>query len=168
MARAERDREDLIAEATGLSPRAEVLPRGQSVPIVAGFGKRGELRLYFSPDHMLQFDAEGGLRRGFWEGHLIRTHGDHVVVLTRNRSAGSTELRRRRMTAAEEVELVDRSQRLLGALLNALEGGTVEIPRVVGAARGDFSERLENHLRRCLARLQSDCWLAPAVPTKRR
>lgn len=168
MARNERDREDLIAEATGLSPRGELSYAGHAVPIVAGFGKRGDLRVYLSADHMLQFDSEGRMRRGFWEGRLIRTHGDHVAVLTRVRSPERTELQRRAMTPDDVAAFVGRVARAITELLVELETGRATLHRVVGAAPEAFLGRLRRHLSACRARLQSSRWMGPAIPTKRR
>ncbi|RMG39827.1 MAG: hypothetical protein D6725_04545 [Planctomycetota bacterium] len=168
MARRERDREDLMRDATGLSPRGQLRLIGCGEPLVAGFGRRGELRVYFSPERMLQWDAEGGLRRAFWDGRLMRTQGDYLAVLTRQRRSNRTELLHRPMSDEEREVFLAEVCRRCGALVEALRAGDARILRVVGADAAAFAERLARHLSVVLERIESGCWLAPPIPTRRR
>src|SRR5688572_18570527 len=65
MARQEQDREDILREATALVERVELLIPEFPEPIVAGFRRDGSASFFFGADPVLQFNAQGKLRRAF-------------------------------------------------------------------------------------------------------
>lgn len=84
MARQERDREDLMAEATALTRRAEWIPPGEE-PVVTGFRNNGAFSIYFGPDPCFHFTPKGELRRAFANGYLFRSEGTTLSRLLRQR-----------------------------------------------------------------------------------
>src|SRR5580765_5795621 len=101
MARREADREDLMAEASALRQRAELVLDGYAEPIVAGVRANGHLSVYFGDDPVYQFDAAGNLRRAFVGGDLYRTQGHTLARLNRTRTDLAVELGRRDLDPAE-------------------------------------------------------------------
>ena len=96
MARQEQPRENLIAEATALVERVELLLAGVPEPIVAGFRAEGSASLFFGDDPVYQFNARGQLRRAFVGGRLYKADAGRLVEMTRQRQAGRIQLVGRR------------------------------------------------------------------------
>ncbi len=90
MARQERDREDLMAEATALTRRAEWIPPGEE-PVVTGFRNNGAFSIYFGPDPCFHFTPKGELRRAFANGYLFRSEGTTLSRLLRQRERSRLE-----------------------------------------------------------------------------
>ncbi|MEK6236256.1 MAG: hypothetical protein N2C14_16240, partial [Planctomycetales bacterium] len=63
MARREKDREDLIAEATALTERFEAVVEGEKEPVVIGFRPNGCGSVFFGPSPVYHFNSQNLLRR---------------------------------------------------------------------------------------------------------
>src|SRR5689334_1384312 len=72
MAREEHQREDLLREATALVERAEIRLPGCEAAIVVGFRRDGAPSFFFGDDFVVQFNPHHELRRGYWNGRLVK------------------------------------------------------------------------------------------------
>lgn len=106
MAREEHARENLIAEATALVERVELLVAGLPEPVVAGFRPNGSVSLFFADDPVYQFNSRGELRRAFVAGRLYKADNGRLVEMTRNRQAGRVELESRELSMAASMEFI--------------------------------------------------------------
>lgn len=126
MARMERDREDLLAEATALVQRVELAVAGWSEHVIAGFRRNGCGSVYFGPDEAYQFNTAGELRRAYRDGLLYKAERHKLARLTRERSAAEVVLVRYELSAEETAPFVRHMGRMLLRLRESL-------------SRGDFS-----------------------------
>lgn len=130
MARDAHDREDLLREARGLSPRAELevaLPEGARELFV---GYRGEsLSLYFGQDLAFHFNACGELRRAFAAELLLKADRGRLAAMRRERSDAESLLVSRTLADEESQELLSDLERRLRSLADALGANRY---RVVG------------------------------------
>lgn len=155
MAQNESNREDLWAEATGLSPCWEFAVAGWAEPVVVGFKVTGALSFYFGAELVYQFDEAGRLRRGYEEGFLYRSEGTTLSRLQRERSDEVTRLLRSDLSEVELGVFLDRCRESLVQLQRGLEGDQFQVLRVRGtdeASLRDLSERL-NEMVNCPLRL---------------
>ncbi|HEX4146951.1 MAG TPA: hypothetical protein VHY91_25865 [Pirellulales bacterium] len=106
MARQEQPRENLIAEATALVERVELLLAGEPEPAVAGFRRDGSASLFFGDDPVYQFNARGQLRRAFVDGRLYKADAGRLVEVTRRRHDDRIQLAGRELTADESAEFI--------------------------------------------------------------
>ncbi|MBS0261830.1 MAG: hypothetical protein JSS02_07720 [Planctomycetes bacterium] len=135
MARNEADREDLMAEATALRQRVELQLPGESEPVVAGIRDLGRWSVYFGPDPVYGFDAEGGLRRAYVGGFLYRSQQATLSRLKRVRTETTSELHRYDLTPAElQAFLRDMTLRL-ASFQSALQSGDFEVRQQIPADR---------------------------------
>jgi hypothetical protein len=148
MARQEHGREDLIAEATALVERVELLLDGVPQPIVAGFRRDGSASLFFADDPVYQFNSRGQLRRAFAAGRLYKADAGRIVEITRNRQAGKVELVSRELPAAESADFVAALCARFNDLAVKLESGAVQLLAEVPPHGG-----VANRLGRWLAAL---------------
>ena len=74
MSRLERDREDLLREATALVERAEIRLGDFDEAVIVGFRSGGAASFYFGADPVFQFNADNQLRRGFVGGRLVKAN----------------------------------------------------------------------------------------------
>ncbi len=88
MARDAQDREDLLRDATGLVSRVELNIPDLETDIVCGFRADGSLSIYWGQDEVVQFNAAGELRRGYWQGRLLATYRRQLVWLDRSKQEG--------------------------------------------------------------------------------
>jgi hypothetical protein len=161
MARHEVDREDLMAEATALRQRAELVLEGHCEAIVAGFRADGHWSLYFGDDPVYHFDAAGCLRRAFVAGDLYRSQGQTLARLNRLRTDQAVELVRRDLEPGEVEQFLSRMTDLLTELKIALERGSALIVRQVSEG-DDFVSKLFVEIGKALHQKK----LSPAL-TKR-
>lgn len=145
MAREERDREDLIAEATALVLRVKLGYPDAREAVVAGFRRDGSLSIYFEPERVYHFTASGHLRRAYVGGLLYKAVGGRLASLRRERSAASAVLARRDLGPAEEREFLTELAAAQDALRTALDEGRVEVLRQV-PADGAVADRLRQWL----------------------
>ncbi len=141
MARHEAGREDLMAEATALRQRAELVLEGRSEAIVAGFRPDGHWSLYFGKDPAYHFDAAGCLRRAFVGGDLYRSQGHTLARLNRSRTDLAVELARRDLEPGELEQFLSRMTDLLAELKMALERGSASVVRQIPEG-DDFVSKL--------------------------
>jgi hypothetical protein len=127
MARQEHAREDLIAEATALVERVELLLAGVPEPVVAGFRPEGSASLFFGDDPVYQFNARGHLRRAFVSGRLYKANAGRLVEMTRQRQANRVQLVGRELPAAESAEFIAVLRARLNELACKLESGEVQV-----------------------------------------
>src|SRR6184192_244955 len=92
MARVERDREDLLAEATALVERVELEVAGWPGHVVLGFRASGCGSVYFGADEAYQFNTTGELRRAYRDGALYKAERRRLVRLARQRTAEEVQL----------------------------------------------------------------------------
>lgn len=120
MPRDEHDRENLLAEATALVERAELVVGGESEPVTVGFRRDGSASVYFGSEPAFHFNATGELRRAFDHGLLYKAEKRRLVSLKRERVAGAVQLLRHELTDEESrlfiAALVERFTRLRSAL----------------------------------------------------
>ena len=163
MARHETDRENLMLEATALIRRAEWSIPSHSDPIVAGFKRSGGWSLYFGPDPVYQYDADGRLRRAFVDGQIWRTQGTTLAGLRRERRKTESDLLRHDLSELELSEFLRNACRDLEALHTALVHGTAQLLRQVPES-SDVTVELTAALRTAL---DNGIRLAPAIPGKK-
>ena len=145
MAREESDREDLLREAVALVERVELRVAGEPETVTAGYRKNGALSLFFGPDPVWQFNAEGELRRGYLAGKLLKAQGRGLVEMTRERTAESTQLLSRPLTADEQQAIIKEASRRIAELHAALADGEFEVVGQV-PAEGDVTARVTQSL----------------------
>jgi hypothetical protein len=136
MARDESQREDLLAEATALVERTEIVPldsrynpRGDDTPapIVAGFRVNGAFSLFFGEDPVYQFNAAGELRRAYAGGRLYKAVGGRLVELTRVRLPNQVELRHRELSAEEAADFLLRMRHRMSDFQSLLDSGDFQV-----------------------------------------
>jgi hypothetical protein len=141
MARQEQARENLIAEATALVERVELLLAGTPEPIVAGFRAEGSASLFFADDPVYQFNSQGHLRRAFSGGRLYKANAGRLVEMTRQRQANRVQLVGREVPAGEAAEFIAALRTRLNELAGKLASGQMQIVAQV-PAQGDVVARL--------------------------
>lgn len=127
MARQEREREDLLREATALVARVELRVDGFAEPIVCGFRRNGAASFYFGSEPVYQFNAAGLLRRAFAGGQLIKAESGSLVALQRQRSEEQVTLVRQPWSWSQGQQFLKELQERLAALQEALETGRYEV-----------------------------------------
>lgn len=141
MARQESDREDLLREATALVQRAEFQLPDEPEPVVAGFRRDGSFSLFFGSERVVQFNSASQLRRGFFQGKLLKADRGRLVWMTRERSPEAVVLVSRELTAAEAQETLQTAADLVDRLSSALQQGTFTLVGQV-PADGDIVPRI--------------------------
>lgn len=109
MAKQTQDREDLLGEGSAMPIRGKFFIN--SIEIVIGFRRRGQLSLYWDQDPVFQFDADSRLRRVFMDSHRFRAAEGRLVRLEKindpnNLSAGRLRLVAQPVTAAVESAIL--------------------------------------------------------------
>ncbi len=127
MARQEEDREDLLAEATGLAERIELELAGCGASLVAGFRRSDCASFFFGPDPVYQFNSQRQLRRVFAGGVLYKAERGRLVSLTRTRDGGRLELVASEVAPAEQTRLLSEMAARFEQLREALAGGDFKI-----------------------------------------
>lgn len=131
MARDEQDREDLMREATALVRRVELQLPGDSQPYVVGFRQGGAASIFVGADPVFQFNAAGELRRGYWNGRLVKAEGNRLVYLERRRTEAEVQLVRQEFTAAQTTEFLQLAMEILNRLRRALHSGDLDLLKQV-------------------------------------
>ncbi len=129
MARQESPREDLLAEATALVERAELLPADAAEPIVMGFRTNGAASVFFDQDTAYHFNSDGELRRAYLAGRLVKADRGRLASLDRHRIAGAVQLVRHDLNAEETDEVLGELHRRLVALRMAISTQRVKLVR---------------------------------------
>ena len=146
MARDAHDREDLLRDARGLSPRVQ-LEMTFSADVVELFaGYRGEsLSLYFGQDLAFHFNARGELRRAFASELLLKADGGRLVAMRRERTEAESLLVSRVLDDDAAAELLGDLQRRLRNLAELLAAGDYGVVGEVPANSG-VVEKLQTWL----------------------
>jgi hypothetical protein len=131
MARHERDREDLLAEATALVERLELRVPQQAEPLVLGVRRDGCLSIYFSADLAVHFNTKHEVRRAYIEGTLVKAERESLVAMQRQRSDQAVELLSREMSATEQADFLADTSRKIGEALASLDRGECQVLRQV-------------------------------------
>lgn len=137
MARDAHDREDLLRDARGLSPRVQlkVTTANGVSELFAGF--RGEsLSLYFGQDLVFHFNDLGQLRRAYVADQLLKADRGCLIAMRRERTEAETSLVSRPLADDEtRTVLIDLEQRLR-ELADAVAEGNY---RIIGEVPADGS-----------------------------
>lgn len=164
MARHEADREDLWAEAVGMTSRAELLSEPNRPPVIVGFRPNGWFSLYFGQDLMLQFTLKGSLRRAYRDGDLFRTQGTTVSRLRRHRTDSETTLLRHDLSRNEFHQFKAWAKDVLAQFRTDLIAGKYQVECEVNVLPRPLMEEVHAALERILATEQ---FLAPAIKGKK-
>jgi hypothetical protein len=137
MAREESDREDLLREATGLVNRIELRCTWFEDSIVVGFRRNDAVSFFFGQDEVYQFDTSNRLRRGFWQGQLLKSEHGRLVELTRHRTDEQTQLLRLDLSSELAGSHLQRLESRLVMLLASLRAGEIEVVGHVSVGLAD-------------------------------
>ncbi|MCP4891788.1 MAG: hypothetical protein GY904_35010 [Planctomycetaceae bacterium] len=88
MALHERDREDLLRDGHTMIHRGECDIDG--ITLLAGFRRQNQLSLYCGVDPVFQFNANGHLRRVYFQGRRFAAQQGQLAELIRASVAGKT------------------------------------------------------------------------------
>ena len=143
MARREQDREDLLAEATALVPRIELLVDGREQPVVLGFRRTHAASVYFGADPVYQFNSCHELRRAYRDGFLYKATRGTLARLERVRCAGRVELRRVDLDGTATARFIESAQLELQRLRERLQRGDYRVVGSVPATDEPLSVALE-------------------------
>lgn len=120
MARHEQDREDLMREATALVRRVELKLPGHEATCVVGFRRGGEASIFVGAEPVFQFNRAGELRRGYWNGRLLKAERGQLVQLERRRTESEVQLVRHELAEAQCNEFLQLATGTLNAIRRAL------------------------------------------------
>jgi hypothetical protein len=145
MALNEQDREDLMREASGLSPRAEITSPAFPDNVIFGFKRQGGLSIYFGAHTVYQFNSAGELRRAYIDGSLLKAEGGRLIVMRRERTGHEVTLWATELTEAQTTEILGALDHRLAHLRKAMEKGeshvVAEVPHGADAVER-FNESL--------------------------
>ena len=162
MARQESDREDLFAEATGLSPKAEWFPELSSGaalesdtaaivvglrPLRDGSSPRAGLSLYDGPGRVDHFTADGKWRRAFRDGELVKADSGRMIGLLRERGPGSVALIATEWTLERQRAEAEDLARRIAALIEAIGSDKGKFGRVAPLPQKDTIDHLIEALK---------------------
>lgn len=123
MARNEQDREDLLREATALVERIEIQPRvmvatPDAAPdsIVIGFRRDGCASFFFGVSPVWQFNRAGELRRGYYEGRLLKAERGRLIAMQRERHPDEVFLVREELSREQERLILEQAEMMLREL----------------------------------------------------
>ncbi len=126
MAIHESEREDLMREATAFGRRTEFFIADHPDAVFVGFRDDGRVSIYWGSDPVHHFDTEGRLRRSYVDGQLYRTQGLTLARLTRQRSAGASELVRHDLSQHDLQGFLETMDRQLAALAEHIRSSHVQ------------------------------------------
>jgi hypothetical protein len=145
MPRNNRDREDLLAEATALVERVSLRIDELDRAIVAGFRRDGGVSVYWGASPVYQFTAAGALRRAFVDPLLYKAERGRLVSMRRERTDEAVEMVRHDLSEVEQVGFLTAMRARLNLLAARLtDGGFTVIGRVPDGA--DVVARLRSWL----------------------
>lgn len=133
MARNESDREDLIREATALIDRVEYQVSFTNESVVVGFRRDGSISFFMGPDKVFQFNSQDELRRGYFDGHLLKAERGKLVRLSRKRLDGEVQLVRHELNRSEEQAILSVVGESIAAIRDELSAGTAKPIRMVSS-----------------------------------
>lgn len=128
MAREEHPREELLREATGLKQRVEFRLPNDPTCYVAGFRAGGSFSLYCDEEPVFQFNTQGELRRGFWQGCLLKAEARKLVRLRRARpTADESLLLSSDLTASETAAYLEECSSRIDTIQSLNELGQIQV-----------------------------------------
>lgn len=145
MARAEQDREDILREATALSPRAELRSQDLAENLVFGFRSTGGLSLFFGADPVYQFNSAGKLRRAYVGGFLYKAVKGRLQRLHRERQANQVNLWQAELSIDEQDRFLAELNSLCVILVAMIDAGKFELVNEI-PAESDSVARLKGYL----------------------
>lgn len=145
MARDEQHREDLLAEATALVERAEIVLAGEDDSTIIGFRRDGSASCYFGEDPAYHFNSAGELRRAFYDRRIYKAECRRLVSLERRRLPGEVQLVRHELTDEEAKAFVVATAERLERLQSAFANGTWRLIGQVSHS-GDALDRIRRWL----------------------
>lgn len=116
----EHEREDLIATATALVERVELVVSGFADSLVIGFRSNGAGSIFVGEDPVYQFNVQGELRRGFRAGKLIKAEAGRLVALRRQQEENRADLVRHELSEEQAADFLSELQQNLDRLKTAL------------------------------------------------
>ncbi|WP_417734559.1 hypothetical protein [Rosistilla oblonga] len=123
MARDTHDREDLLAEATGLPVRGVIqMPDGNEV--VVGFRDDGSPSWFFAADPVFQFDPNFQLRRIFCDGTRYAVAGGQILRLEQTASGGRLQLTKHPLNSEQTQQMLQRWEDRIRPLQAAMQNKT--------------------------------------------
>jgi hypothetical protein len=149
MAVQESDREDLMRQATVFRRRMELSLTQPAQILFVGLRDDGGFSIFFGADPVYHFDARGSLRRCYFRGDLYRTQGTTLSRLSRQRSAGESNLIRHDLTPEELQQFLHEMDERLANLAMQLQSGLVQILRQI-PTETDMIPLLKDELQRVL------------------
>ena len=129
------DREDLLAEATALVERAELIIAGFDQPIVIGFRRDGCASVFFGAETAYHFNTQQQLRRAYLGGLLYKAERGQLASLQRRRTIDEVQLLRDDLSDVESTRLLQELQGRLLQLVRSLEAGEFEVTRQIPSDR---------------------------------
>ena len=132
MSRDEQERENLLRDAVAYVTRAEYRPVDAGA-IFLGRRANGTLSIYLDQDAAQQqdpvwhFNAQGELRRAFWNGQLYKAEQHQLVKMTRVRTDNETELRAEQLSGDEQAVLLERVRHDITTVITALQTATTQV-----------------------------------------
>lgn len=166
MARNESDREDLMREATALVRRCQWVRHDGTEVAICGFRREGGLSIYLGADPVYHFDSNGLLRRAFRSGKLLRTQGNTLAQLTRQRTREATQLVRMDLEEQERDDFLAEMSQQIERLRREITKGVVTISQRIPQNDTDIQNDLATAFHRILENAQAKT-LAPRIPGKR-
>jgi hypothetical protein len=127
--RIERDREDLLRDATALVERIELTVDGFDEHVVVGFRKSGAASVYFGQDPVYHFNSAGELRRAFADGRLYKAEKGRLVSMERRRGEGVVALVGHDLSDPEMEAFLATMGRAFDALRDTIEAGRSVVVR---------------------------------------
>ena len=117
MAKHKVDREDLIREGTAMAIRGRMQIGGNEV--VIGFRAGGVPSLYWNQDPVFQFDADGRLRRVYFDSNRYKSCNRRLVRLTQSEQNTAASVGRLRLV--EETVSIEEQDAILMRLSDCLQ-----------------------------------------------
>lgn len=112
-----------MREATALVRRVELQLPGQSQTCIVGFRRSGEASIFVGADPVFQFNRAGELRRGFWNGRLVKAERGRLVQLERRRGETEIQLVRHELSDEEAADYSQLATETLNLLRKVLQSG---------------------------------------------
>ena len=139
MAKEEHRKEDLIADATAMVDRAELVVTTE--PIVVGFRQNGAMSVYFDEDPVYHFNAAGELRRAFVDGAIYKAEQGRLVRMQRNRTPEAHELISGPLSDDAQLAFLDGMTVRLSGLVEALDQEQLRTLREVRTGADPVAQR---------------------------
>ena len=151
MSRRVEARENLLRDATALSPRAQlrVPTEDQSWEVFVGFRKYQALSIYFGEDPVFHFNSSGQLRRAFVDDRLMKAEQGRLIELRSERSDSSVVLQRHELDDNQQRHFCDQLAQRLRVLTEAISKGLLRVESQIPE-----DANVVELLRECLARVQ--------------